>query len=91
MDELLWDSKTSRSYLVNIDYEEYLSNDDAFRKLLFGLYSSGLAFIRGAPAKESDSRGIVAETIAKRIGYIKNTFYGSSWNVVADPNAKNIA
>lgn len=34
---------------------------------------------------------VLVETIGERIGYIKRTFYGNSWNVISIPDAKNVA
>ena len=46
----------------------------------------GLLFIRNIP-DDPDA----VEGIAERIGNIKNTFYGKTWDVKSVPDSKNIA
>ncbi|KAK7205001.1 taurine catabolism dioxygenase TauD, TfdA family-domain-containing protein [Myxozyma melibiosi] len=90
--EIFWHQKTLKENLVVREYKDYLENEEALDDVVLGLYSSGLAFVKGAPAAEKDADGeIVVEKVARKIGYIKETFYGTSWNVRSIANAKNIA
>ncbi|KAK9447546.1 uncharacterized protein V1518DRAFT_90654 [Limtongia smithiae] len=90
--QLLWNAEALEGNLVSRSYDKYLSDDDAFKDVVMGLYSVGIAFVTDAPAAERDTDGqIVVEKLAKKIGYIKETFYGTSWDVIALPDAKNIA
>ncbi|KAK9467578.1 hypothetical protein V1512DRAFT_261508 [Lipomyces arxii] len=88
----LWNSKNLQISLVSRSYDEYMNDELAFKDVVLGLYSEGLAFITDAPQSEKTSKEtIVVEKVAKKIGYIKETFYGTSWDVVSSTNAKNIA
>ncbi|KAK9461333.1 uncharacterized protein V1516DRAFT_695974 [Lipomyces oligophaga] len=90
--ELLWNQQNLGPALVRRDYADYLEDDRAFADIVLALYSCGMAFITGAPAAEKALDGeIVVEKIAQKIGYIKQTFYGKSWDVISIPDAKNIA
>jgi alpha-ketoglutarate-dependent taurine dioxygenase len=66
-------------------------------KILFqaleALERDGLVLITGVPdrASQDGSGPITVEDIALRVGYIKDTFYGRSWDVVSTPDAKNVA
>ncbi|KAK9367153.1 hypothetical protein V1509DRAFT_627788 [Lipomyces kononenkoae] len=88
-DTVLWDAATLRGTLVSRLYDEYMNDDLAFKDVVLGLYSTGLAFLRNAPARVDSE--VLVEKVARKIGYIKETFYGTSWDVVSLPDAKNIA
>ncbi|KAK9390183.1 taurine catabolism dioxygenase TauD, TfdA family-domain-containing protein [Lipomyces mesembrius] len=91
-DAVLWDTETLHGNLVSRLYDDYMNDEEAFKDVVFGLYRTGLAFLRDSPTKErTGDMEIVVEKIAKKIGYIKETFYGTSWDVVSRPDAKNIA
>ncbi|KAK9475670.1 taurine catabolism dioxygenase TauD, TfdA family-domain-containing protein [Lipomyces japonicus] len=86
-----WNRQTLKQSLVTKTFDEYMNDDKHFKDLLMSLYSNGLAFIKDVPEGEKHNGEIAVEKIAKRIGYIKETFYGRSWNVVSGDQAKNIA
>jgi alpha-ketoglutarate-dependent taurine dioxygenase len=69
-----------------MDYENFVANEESLKKALASLVRDGLLFITGVPP-ESTSVG----TIAERIGPLKNTFYGSTWDVRSKADAKNVA
>ncbi|KAK9472450.1 uncharacterized protein V1510DRAFT_417547 [Dipodascopsis tothii] len=90
--EVYWEQATLGQHLVDVDFDAYMADDGVLRQFLLGLYSTGLAFVSNVPAQERLADGQIAvEAIGRRIGYIKNTFYGPSWNVISQPGAKNIA
>lgn len=68
------------------DYNDYMSDDQTLFHLLQQLQTHGLAFIKNLPEAESS----VIQT-ANRIGPLKNTFYGETWDVRSVSNAKNVA
>ncbi|EMC93396.1 hypothetical protein BAUCODRAFT_141887 [Baudoinia panamericana UAMH 10762] len=70
----------------DIDYEAYLSDDVVLLQALHHLHTHGLLFLTGVP----DSGAAVVD-IVERIGPLKNTFYGSTWDVRSVPEAKNVA
>jgi gamma-butyrobetaine dioxygenase len=69
-----------------ISYHDYMENDDLLTSALHNLSLYGLLFVHDIP----DSRAMV-EKIAWRMGPLRNTFYGSTWDVRHDPRAKNVA
>ncbi|KAG5462804.1 MAG: taurine catabolism dioxygenase TauD, TfdA family-domain-containing protein, partial [Olpidium bornovanus] len=82
---LLKDSPGDKKNWVHLD--EYMSSDDrGLLKILRSLGKYGLAFVTGAKNDVATT-----EAIAKRIGTIRDTFYGRTWDVKSVLNAKNIA
>ncbi|KAL4996766.1 hypothetical protein BDV10DRAFT_171457 [Aspergillus recurvatus] len=69
-----------------ISYDDYMHNDEKFTSAMRSLATMGLIFLKDIP----DSREMV-EKIATRIGPLRNTFYGPSWDVRKVPEAKNVA
>ncbi|KAJ9623605.1 hypothetical protein H2203_005867 [Taxawa tesnikishii (nom. ined.)] len=69
-----------------MNYEDYMADDTNLSTALMQLQKFGLVFIRGLP----DTEQAVVD-VANRIGPLKNTFYGLTWNVRSVPNAKNVA
>lgn len=81
----LWDAAEYRQ-LADMPYETYMQSDEALYKILRQLHTYGLAFLTDVP----DSASSVSN-IAERIGPIKNTFYGYTWDVRSVPESKNVA
>ncbi|KAK2624521.1 hypothetical protein QTJ16_006471 [Diplocarpon rosae] len=82
----LWDMRRLREELQFINFEEYMNDDEKLYRALVLLKSYGIILIRGVPKSEKS----VAE-IAERIGTIRDTFYGRTWDVKSVPEAKNVA
>ncbi|KAG8354264.1 hypothetical protein FVEN_g7737 [Fusarium venenatum] len=72
--------------LQDFDYQEYMKDDKAVYKLIQQLRTDGLAFVTNVPGVEKS----VAE-IVTRIGPVKDTFYGHTWDVRTLPEAINAA
>lgn len=72
--------------LPDMCYEEYMQSDSALYDVLRQLHTHGLAFVTGVSESEKS-----VSTIAERIGPIKNTFYGYTWDVRSVPESKNVA
>ena len=71
--QVLWTQEPLN--LPDYDYETYMKDDGALYSLIKQLRTHGLAFIKNIPGlKES------LVTIATRIGPIKDTFYGYTWD-----------
>ena len=83
--QTVWDAEAF-SQLQDIDYEAYMQDDSWLHKALEQLQSHGLMFLTNVPEDE-----ISVSTIAERIGAVKNTFYGYTWDVRSVPQAKNVA
>lgn len=82
----LWDSKDYNIESATIAYSDFMKNPRSLAWALQQLYSTGLAFITGVPKSE-----LSVGKIAKRIGPLRTTFYGDTWDVRSVPDAKNVA
>lgn len=80
---LLWHNWFQHRF---VSYEEYMHDDEAFSSAMRNLARTGLLFVKDIP----DSRAEV-EKLATRMGPLRNTFYGSTWDVRTVPEAKNVA
>ncbi|MCJ1288310.1 hypothetical protein MMC26_007665 [Xylographa opegraphella] len=67
-------------------YSEYLESAEILHKALNHLHRYGIFFISATPSEAS-----AIERIANRIGPLRNTFYGPTWDVRSIPSAKNVA
>ncbi|CAD0097026.1 unnamed protein product [Aureobasidium mustum] len=81
-----WDRTRLEKSRLDFEYNEYMSDDKVLFDLLQQLQTFGLVFIKNVPEAESS----VVQT-ANRIGPLKNTFYGDTWDVRSVSNAKNVA
>jgi alpha-ketoglutarate-dependent taurine dioxygenase len=81
-----WDSTSIAERLVTMSYEDYMTSDKHLLTFVKALQRDGLGFVKGVPpSTESVNR------IVERIGPIRNTFYGSTWDVKSKPEAENVA
>lgn len=78
-----WDSKLR---IPTADYQEVLHDDKAALAWLLALRRVGIVYLKGAPTEQ----GQVAR-LAQRIGYLRLTFYGHTWQVQDKYNANNVA
>lgn len=82
----LWTDSQFREEVPDLTYEAYMEDDTILYKALQQLHSHGLLFLKDVPeSPDSVSR------IVQRIGPLKNTFYGETWDVRSVPEAKNVA
>lgn len=94
-DMVHWDSTKPENFpsLRNYDFNRYMNDDKVLFKVLTDLNKFGIAQINNIPEKsdlEHDETPLV-KIIGERIGYIKETFYGTVFDVRTKPNANNIA
>lgn len=61
--------------LPDYDYDAYMKDDHTLYQLISQLRTEGLAFVTNIPGLEES-----LATIATRIGPIKDTFYGQTWD-----------
>lgn len=85
-ERVLWDRDIITKNNKWIEYEDYMANDETLFSALTHLNKFGLLFLRGVPDSEKS-----VEDIAGRIGNLKDTLYGRTWDVKSKLNAKNIA
>ncbi|XP_077375000.1 gamma-butyrobetaine dioxygenase [Festucalex cinctus] len=78
-----WDSKLR---IPTANYQDILHDDKAALAWLVALRRVGIVYLKGAPAEQ----GHVAR-LAQRIGYLRLTFYGHTWQVVDKYMANNVA
>ncbi|KAK4507983.1 hypothetical protein PRZ48_001718 [Zasmidium cellare] len=82
----LWDAKSYTEETRDFDYEAYMNDDSTLYAALKQLETHGLLFITKVPESAES-----VETLAQRIGPLKTTFYGKTWDVRSVPEAKNVA
>ncbi|CAJ1049241.1 gamma-butyrobetaine dioxygenase [Xyrichtys novacula] len=78
-----WDSKLR---IPTADFDEVLHDDKAALAWLLALRRVGIVYLKGAPVDQ----GQVAR-LAERIGYLRLTFYGHTWQVQDKYMANNVA
>lgn len=81
-----WDCKLMKQSKMSVEYGNYMDSSAALLSSLQHLYRYGLLFIHSVPANPDS-----VASIANRIGPIKQTFYGPTWDVKSVPSAKNVA
>ncbi|RLV92888.1 putative oxidoreductase AIM17 [Spathaspora sp. JA1] len=96
----LWDRDEIESNFakLEVDYEDFLNNEEALSKTLHNLNKYGLAFVNNIPEptlkamNEENAYQWPVASLASRFGYIKKTFYGTLFDVKNEKtDAKNIA
>lgn len=85
-ERVLWDKEKITKNNKWIDYKDWMEQDEVLFNALNHLNKYGLLFLRNVPESEE---GVV--DIAGRIGNLKETFYGRTWDVKSKPKAENIA
>lgn len=81
-----WSSDRMQKYQHWIPYEDFMTGGDDFIAAMRNLQRSGLIFVKDIPhSRES------VEKIATKMGPLRNTFYGSTFDVRTVPQAKNVA
>lgn len=82
----MWDGAAMTQNLLSVDFASYQKSEYALLKVLEHLKRCGLVLITNAPPRED-----AVESVAGRIGHLRETFYGRTWDVKATPKAKNVA
>lgn len=84
---LLWDRARFEDERTFFAYDKFMrSSPVTFKAAMKQLGTTGLIFLRDVPNTED-----AIEKIAERIGPLKNTFYGRTWDVKDKPKAENVA
>lgn len=84
--QILWTRDQMQDMQHWISYDDYINNDEKFAGTMRNLIRTGLVFVKDIP----QSREMV-EKIATRMGPLRNSFYGPTWDVRTVPEAKNVA
>ncbi|KAF3481850.1 uncharacterized protein GIQ15_04609 [Arthroderma uncinatum] len=82
----LWDKKAFEKSNRWVTFEDYMQDGATFSDAMMQLKNFGLLFLRNVP---EDTESVAK--IATRLGPIKNTFYGPTWDVKNIPDPKNVA
>ncbi|KAM3079167.1 hypothetical protein ACMFMF_004094 [Clarireedia jacksonii] len=82
----LWNSAIITNELQYVTYDDYVNTEEGLFRALRMLSRHGLLLLRHVPDSESS-----VITIAERIGNLRDTFYGRTWDVKSVPQAKNVA
>lgn len=82
----LWGRGLMQKFQHWTSYEDYMNDEVKFTAAMAHLSSMGMIFLKDIP----QSREMV-EKIATRMGPLRNTFYGSTWDVRSIPDPKNVA
>ena len=81
-----WDRQTMMENELALDYQDYLHSPAALPAALKHLWRYGLLFVSNVPSQPD-----AIKNIATRIGPLRNTLYGETWDVRSVPAAKNVA
>ncbi|PQE12792.1 gamma-butyrobetaine dioxygenase protein [Rutstroemia sp. NJR-2017a BBW] len=82
----LWNSHIITGALQYVTYDDYINTEEGLFRALRMLSRYGLLLLRHVPESESS-----VVSIAERIGNLRDTFYGRTWDVRSVPQAKNVA
>ena len=83
---VLWDQNIMATHSTPTDYKSFVSSSTALYSALITLQKFGLIFLCNVPSQPD-----AINHISNRIGLIRNTIYGSTWDVRSVPSAKNVA
>jgi len=83
---VFWKKDELEADLKVVDFDDYVNKEEALLSTLQALRKYGIAFVQNVPESEQS-----VVDIALRIGPLKNTFYGYTWDVRSVPDAKNVA
>ena len=77
-DYTAWDRPTleERRRDITFDFGDYMNDKATFRNAVYQLHNYGIVFLSSVP-----SDPVSVENIAKRIGPLRQTFYGETWDV----------
>ena len=87
--QVYWDGEIMKENILRIDYEAFMKDDEMLHRLLVQLQIFGLAYFVNVPSVNTDGGEITK--LVERIGEVKQTFYGKTWDVKSVPQSKNIA
>ncbi|KAI9650920.1 hypothetical protein NHQ30_000955 [Ciborinia camelliae] len=81
-----WDAQSIAQKLQYVTYDDYINTEEGLFRALIMLQKYGLLILRHVPESETS-----VVDIAKRIGNLRDTLYGVTWDVKSVPQAKNVA
>jgi len=81
-----WDRTSFQERASWTTYADFVNDTEAYRGAMSALHRDGLIFITEVEADEQ-----AVARMAERIGPLRNTFYGSTWDVRSVADSKNVA
>ena len=81
-----WDKNDITKNQLVVEYDSYMNSSSTLLSCLRHMTQYGLFFVKSVP---SDAESVTR--IGNRIGPLKETLYGSTWDVRSVPSAKNVA
>ncbi|KKZ67456.1 hypothetical protein EMCG_06832 [[Emmonsia] crescens] len=69
-----------------VSFKDYMEDDSQFFLAMRSLKHLGIVFVKDIPESAE-----MVEKIATRMGPLRNSFYGQTWDVRSVPDAKNVA
>ncbi|KAF4553518.1 Taurine catabolism dioxygenase TauD-like protein 4 [Elsinoe fawcettii] len=81
-----WNRAKLEKQLVVMDYDAYTNDLESYKMVLRAVRDNGLAFVSNVPESEQS-----VVDIAEKIGPLRNSFYGMTWDVKSVPKAMNVA
>lgn len=84
--QITWDAELIAKKLQYVTYDDYINTEEGLYRALLVLRHYGLLILRDVPGLETS-----VVDIAKRIGNLRDTLYGATWDVKSVSQAKNIA
>ncbi|CCG80709.1 putative Gamma-butyrobetaine hydroxylase subfamily [Taphrina deformans PYCC 5710] len=86
---IMWDAAAITNVPISVDHKMFMEHESTVNTVTQHLTKYGLCFINNCPAGSKAESQL--QILAQRIGPLKNTFYGPTWNVRAVESAKNVA
>ncbi|KFA46473.1 hypothetical protein S40293_04245 [Stachybotrys chartarum IBT 40293] len=80
-----WDAAMLEKKIASIDYSRFKEYDGKWDAIM-QLCHLGIVIVKNVPLKEES-----VSAVAERIGPVRETFYGRTFNVKAKPNPDNVA
>ncbi|KAI9193713.1 Trimethyllysine dioxygenase [Polychytrium aggregatum] len=77
-EKILWNAETANTF-PRVSYESIMAGDQGLAEWLRNIDVYGIGFVEGVPPNAEDT-----ETLAKRIGIIRETHYGGFWDFTSD-------
>lgn len=80
----LWNDALYKRGIVSYDFHWH--DPKRFKRAVNKLAATGILFLKDVPTEEN-----AVEAVAEKLGPLKNTFYGRTWDVKDKPMAENVA
>jgi gamma-butyrobetaine dioxygenase len=81
-----WSKRRINRELQSLNFDDYMKDDEVLYSALMFLNMHGILLLKGVPESET-----AVEDITSRMGTLRDTFYGRTWDVKSVPEAKNVA